>query len=257
MSIQRFCNSRRHGGMSSRSATLRALLVASLFWVPVQASSAQSARADSVLSRVDSIERARQASENCDWANRALRTLTPAGRVGSGAGNGAALSASEVHVALGVLVTCGAEGGRTAAMMARTLRASTDTAILKTFVGMLANFRDAAVLDAALEIARDRTASIPARVYAFRTLFVLRSGKTWAGYRSMLREDATADSTLAGLIAPCGEEFQIADAAPFWYEGAPLPADFRQRVTALTEQVVRDRTEPVRVRSASTCAMND
>lgn len=213
---------------------------------------AQSPRADSAVARADSLQRLRQAQANCDWAVELLGTLDPLGQVHPH-GQGQTPSADAVHFADGWLLLCGARGGVTAASIIRTLRASPDTILLERFVGGFAAFRDSAVFNAALEVAGDRAASTPARIHAFRALFVLRTGEFWVGYPEMLAYDETGPG---GPIASCGRGVNMADTAPSWYNGGPLPADFQRRIGQLASRVFRDTSEPLHVRSASRCAMH-
>src|SRR5258708_7661195 len=77
--------------------------------VPVMLS-AQSPRADSAVTRADSLQRLRQAQATCDWAVELLGTLDPLGQVHP-RGQGLAPSARDVAFADSWLLVCGAQGG--------------------------------------------------------------------------------------------------------------------------------------------------
>jgi hypothetical protein len=134
--------------------------------------------------------------------------------------------------------------------MARTV---SDTAIVHAMIGPLRQFRDSSVFRAVLELARDRSATEAARVYAFYAAHVLVTGEYWLGYRDMLGE---YDTLMKAPMATCGRNLSITDAKPFWYDGAPLPVDYREQVASIAKHVWFDSSEPMNVRAAASCAQS-
>jgi len=164
-------------------------------------------------------------------------------------GNG---KAEERQIAAARLLTCGEMGGEEAATTLSATRFLTDPGALEELVGPFRYFRDAAVFGAAMDVADDRTASVPARVLALRTLWVLRSGKIWIAYEQMLPAD---EATVAIPTGRCGAGIRLSDATPYWIDGALPPADFASQILALAERIRADASQPLIVRAAATCAL--
>ena len=155
------------------------------------------------------------------------------------------------QLAVAQLLRCGATAGNTAAATIRGTRLLTDTAALVELVGPFGNFLDTAVVGAAMSVAADASASEPARIYALRTMWVLRTGKYWIGFDRML---PTSAATTARPAALCADGLQVTDATPYWTYGAQPPSGFGAVLVALARQLVADRSQPLAVRSAATCA---
>lgn len=150
------------------------------------------------------------------------------------------------------LLTCGAGGGIDAAATITQTRLLTDTSALDELVGPFRNFRDTAVVNAAMAVADDPTAAVPARVFALRTLWIIASGKYWMGYEELLPTDAATDAAPA---ARCGSGVALTDAAPYWVVGAEPAAGFEAQIRALAERLRTDASQPLPVRAAATCAL--
>lgn len=171
---------------------------------------------------------------------------------GEGAGN-AVLQSQRQHDAVAQLLTCGPRGGIAIAGMIRGLRTETDTAVLNRMVGGVGLFRDASVLRASLDVAADRGASTPARIAALLNLTQLRNGRSSLMYDQMLGD---VDDTFRGPKGRCGSGTRASDDTPHWYAaGAALPADFHQQIKTLARRMWDDASEPLHVRTASSCAM--
>jgi hypothetical protein len=155
------------------------------------------------------------------------------------------------QIAVAQLLGCGATAGKTAAATILGARLLTDTASLVELVGPFGNFLDTAVVSAAMNVAADPSASVPARIYALRTMWVLRTGKYWIGFDRMM---PTAAATIARPAALCADGLQVTDATPYWIYGAQPPSGFGAALVALARQLVADQSQPVAVRSAATCA---
>lgn len=155
------------------------------------------------------------------------------------------------QLAAAQLLACGAEGGTTAAATIRSARFLSDTAALNELVGPFAAFRDTAVVNASMSVAADRSASIEARVFALRTLWVVRTGKFWIVYDRML---PTSESTPAHPLAACDDGLEVTDAKPAWSRGVEPPPGFDAAIVTLANQLTADSTQPMAVRAAATCA---
>jgi hypothetical protein len=143
--------------------------------------------------------------------------------------------------ALGVVWNC-AEAGPTLARSLSAARASTDTAYLNALTAPSNRIRDGSVFAAAANLAQDRSASVPARVAAFRTLiFAVRPG-WYVDFASLM------DPNIVQCFLPPSPHSRILN-------GTPLPADYVAQVGSLASRIRGDSTEPRVVRSAANCAM--
>jgi len=137
-------------------------------------------------------------------------------------------------------------------------RQSTDVAVLDRLTGQAQWLRDRHIFDAALDIAGDAAASVPARVLAMRTLlYYLRlEHPTTRGvpiaYADM---HAIADSATGIPREGCASGVVVDHASPPASLGDPLPADYRARVEAVGVRVSRDTAQPPDVRSAALCLL--
>ena len=150
------------------------------------------------------------------------------------------------------LVTCGPIAGEVAARAIRVTRNETDTDVLGAEVSGYANLRDSAVLGAALEVAQDASASVPARLHALRTLWVQDTGKYWVAYDWMARRESAMMEVVVGR---CDSGVRITDAYPFWYEGAPLPNGSAQQIRDVAARLWKDTAQPEAIRSAASCVL--
>ena len=159
--------------------------------------------------------------------------------------------AEQRRIAAARLLSCGGEGGATAAATIRSTRFLTDSAVLNALVGPFGDFRDSAVVDASMSVAADPSASVEACVFALRALWVLRTGKFWIGYDRMLPTDA---STPTNPVAACDDGLEVTDAKPTWSHGVEPPAGFESAIVVLAQQLAADTEQPMAVRAAATCA---
>lgn len=136
--------------------------------------------------------------------------------------------------------------GRTMAAGVRRLRTSSDTAELVAVWAPTQWLRDRALYEAALEIAGDRAASVPARVFAFRALLLLNEPRLSIRYEDMV---STAGSR-TGARGGCSFSWRRGGMP---YTGTALPADFKDRITAVAKRVRGDSSEPEPVRVAAKC----
>jgi len=145
--------------------------------------------------------------------------------------------------ALEEIVRCGSEGGMALADAMRQHRRSVDATFLDQLTAPAATLRDANVAAAALEAVAERTASVQARVFAFRVLIDALSPGRILTYPQLT---GASDVPQACFGLPASLHFQVAD-------GAPLPSDFQTRVAAVAGDVLRDSSAPQEVRRAAAC----
>ncbi|HEU4640855.1 MAG TPA: hypothetical protein VFS44_00280 [Gemmatimonadaceae bacterium] len=147
----------------------------------------------------------------------------------------------------GFITNCGREGGAAIAAGMRALRTETDIAALSRQTIHAHILRDSSVFAVAMEIAADRGASIPARVFAFRSLLFLLKPDRQVSYRDL----TGGFDEIGAPRATCAVGSYIADQLQL--EGAPLPADYASRIHALGRRIFDDHTEPTDVRTAAGC----
>ena len=152
--------------------------------------------------------------------------------------------------ALPFIPTCGAVGADGLAAGFRALRTDTDTAALAALALRTLNFRDATLFEAELDIAGDRSASVPARVFAFRSLTSLLHPDRHITYADMVGLLTLPDPP-GYSTASCARGSKVMDYSH--PEGAPLPTDFVEQIRAVGVRVWQDRSEPTEVRSAAAC----
>lgn len=143
----------------------------------------------------------------------------------------------------GPLAACGDIGGRALADALWRTRAVTDTALLAALGREATMMRSPHVFEAALEVAADRTASVPARASSLLVLLGQEDENTIVGR-----------SWGENLIIPVGEFCQGASITDVQYlSQAPLPADHRTRVSNLLTRMAEDGTEPLLLRQLAHC----
>lgn len=129
----------------------------------------------------------------------------------------------------------------------RQARTSTDLNLIRRAMLPAVGFRDGALFVEVLEIAGDRSASVPARVVAFVALAAIRdpsSAPSYEGFIGGLDEHGI----------PRGRCSRRRGHEIGYYQGpTPLPSDYVQRITTLRDRVRLDASEPADVRSAAAC----
>jgi hypothetical protein len=173
-------------------------------------------------------------TEPAEWCVRYERTLAHGG------------PEPELRKALRRVPGCGGDAwGRSVAGAVSRLRRSANVAELDPFWRVSVWLRDARILSASLEIAGDNTASVPARVYALRSLLMLGRPDLWPEYTEMA-------APVVGTRRPGGCHFGRRT-GEFPYQGAALPPDTRSRIVAVANALQRDASEPPDVRAAARC----
>lgn len=148
--------------------------------------------------------------------------------------------------ALAVIPNCPAEAGPAIASGMLALRNENNIYILDSLTSTSRYVRDAAILDAALEIADDRSASFEARIFSLRTLLwmtqvhpayvpygALARGETYQGGGRCLVNTASHSYLLPGTT--------------------PLPPDYRDQIDALAVRLEADSSEADDIRGVAWC----
>jgi hypothetical protein len=133
---------------------------------------------------------------------------------------------------------CGAQGGAAVAAAIRSARQLSDTDALDRITGPALYLVDGQVVGAALDIVEDRAATKQARVFAFRTLILAVSPGRVLTYEQLSGRDCF------GLPRNLHHEIE---------RGAPLPADFRERIRSAAEMVGGDAEAAPEVHRAAVC----
>ena len=147
----------------------------------------------------------------------------------------------------GWLAGCPSSGPTALASALRGARAETDTAYLARLAGAAGNLEHPAVLSAALDLAADRGASIPARA----TALLILPGQVGAGpgvnglpVGTLLTQELPA----AGL---CGPGLRTPHAAA--PAAAARPADAPRRMAVIVDRIRTDPTEAELLRNLARC----
>ena len=136
------------------------------------------------------------------------------------------------------IARCGTQGGAAVAAATRAARQLSDTEALDRITSTALYLLDGQVIQAALEIVEDRAATKQARVFAFRTLILAVSPGRVLTYEQLSGQDCF------GL--PRSLHHQVES-------GAPLPADFHERIRLAAERVGGDAEAAHEVRRAAVC----
>lgn len=142
---------------------------------------------------------------------------------------------------------CGAEEyGASIAAAVRRRRTASDTAVLGRLWNPMHFLQDGSLFGAAVEIAGDRAASVPSRVFALLALIHATGVGTGATYRSV-----TGGFDEHGFVrGGCANRTVYDDVR---ITGSPLPADWRAQVVAIGERLRSDPSEPLDIRTAASC----
>ena len=133
---------------------------------------------------------------------------------------------------------------RTAIQQART---STDTTLIFRAILAVVGLRDGALFREVMEVAGDRSASVPARVAAFMALSAIRDPRTAPRYEGFIggSDERGIPRRLCSL--------RTAHRVGFVQGPTSLPPDYIEQITTLKERVWLDSAEPAGVRSAAAC----
>ena len=139
------------------------------------------------------------------------------------------IDSPERRYALGHLSRCGPQGGRALARELRQLRDESDVVAMQRMFIEIARIRDAEVLEAALELAADRGATLEARVAALR-IFVEY-------------QDPTVTTTFGYFMLPRSNSSLMVGQDGGRREGAPLPDNWMDDVRMLLARIMEDPSE--------------
>ena len=189
---------------------------------------------------------------DCRHAAQVVRAYDQAAVRNGGHASQGSGKAEQRQLAVAQLLSCGALGGIEAAATIRSTRKFADPVLLDELVGPFRNFRDTAVVSAVMSVASDAFASVPARIFALRTMWVLQTGKFWVGYEELIPR---RESPNEALITTCGRGLRVADGKPSWNVGVAPAADFESGLRTLATQLKADASQPVEVRAAASCVL--
>ena len=153
--------------------------------------------------------------------------------------------------ALNTLLGCGATGANATSAAIQASRTEQDTVVLRIFYDLVDGWRDAVVMQAALQVARDESAEAPARVFAIRHLLVLLRPSAQFAYGRLARSVSIPDDTSsARSVTSCASGYASERGE---LHATPLPVDFAAQVTQALEQIKGAPSVPTTVRNAAGC----
>ncbi len=154
--------------------------------------------------------------------------------------------------ALGVLTNCGKTGADAFVAGIAQQAIVNDTLALETFYSHVDVWRDATIMNALLDLARNTTATPAARVFAVRHLIQLVRTRTRFPYGELVRGSTvtvTPDSMTTytpGCVAWHGSEIPDQSATP-------LPADYQITIRTALATLVNDPATPDALKKAARC----
>jgi hypothetical protein len=113
------------------------------------------------------------------------------------------------------------------------------------------NWRDASLLDAALEMATDGSATPEARVFAVRHLIALVAPHYFFTYDGIVRSDTLRTAEYVEFKRGCA--YQITAEQSGNLRGSPLPADYEPRIRTTLKSLAESPSAPTPVRNAARC----
>jgi hypothetical protein len=126
-------------------------------------------------------------------------------------------------------------------------RTSADRELLGRAIMPVASWHDGRLFNRVLELAGDRSATVPARVMAFVALSAMGDSLRAPAYERFI-------GGLDELGIPRGGcAMRMGHARPFSVGERPVPRDYKERIRALAGRIARDTAEPEDVRSAAAC----
>lgn len=174
---------------------------------------------------VSGAQQAGTLASRCEVATQAVRT-SPADALAAG------------HWASATV--CGVEGGRALAGALRTMAQEADTRTLQQVEVTLSRFRDAALLDAAIAVATSATATPAVRSLSLRLLAV----QHWSDMLFVSPLSLEETSGRCRTMTVVGRQTS---------EGAPLPADYPQRISDAAGAVSVDASAPADLQLLARC----
>jgi hypothetical protein len=136
--------------------------------------------------------------------------------------------------------------GRAVAEAMNRSRTSNDTALLNAITSPMMNLRDGRVYETAMAVARDRSASVPARVFAIRALvWLLRPGVV-IEYADLTDEPGDPEPRAC-----------IRSGTPLHLRlsrGEPIPENYVEAIHRFGSDTQADPSEPRAIKRAAVCA---
>lgn len=154
--------------------------------------------------------------------------------------------------ALNALVTCGKAGAIATATALAQSRLTSDLDALTQFYFTVNQWRDADVMNAAMQLSGDPGAAVPARVFAVS--YLLRLLTTGAAYSyNILIAGVVQIGSASGVTATpaCRHGFSSDNAG---LAGTPLPSHFDTQIANVLGRLAADPSIPVQVKNAAQCA---
>ncbi len=156
--------------------------------------------------------------------------------------------------ALNTLAGCGKLGARTIATTLIATRTEHDLGVLERFHSYVIVWRDAELMGAAIELAKDPGATVESRVFAIRDLlWTVRPGHMFEYNR--LVAGIVRKATNDGIIITPSCRISSLSSDNGGLVGTPLPADYATRIEVVLNQLNADSTTPVQVRNAAECLL--
>ena len=153
--------------------------------------------------------------------------------------------------ALRDLLQCGSGGATTTARALADSRTEQDRMALGDFYAVANQWRDADVMNAAVQVARDATATVPARVFAIRHLLWLLTPGAEFNYEALVAGTIVVRSVDGERhTLPCRHGFSSDNST---VTGTLLPTDFVAQLTSVLNALFADTSVPVPVRNAAEC----
>lgn len=156
--------------------------------------------------------------------------------------------------ALDQLVLCGKLGADALVAGMPQYSTDTDTLVLESFFSTVDNWRDGAVMNAALGLAGNPGASVQARVFAVRYLVVLVDRNVTFRYGDISATPAVTtspDDSMRVYARPCRAAH--GDHVPD-YSATPLPPNYVDVIRTAMASIASAATSPAPLRNAAACA---
>jgi hypothetical protein len=156
------------------------------------------------------------------------------------------------NAVLSVLPHCGRAGARVTAAAITVSRTSHDTVALLRTYRHVDLWRDADVMQAALNVAGDAGASTQARVFALRHLLWLAQPGQEFAYGGLVAGNVAVQKDGQNVIQPACRRSMIASELPN-ASATPLPSDYLIRIHAAVSTIAASTSTPVALKNAAEC----
>jgi hypothetical protein len=156
--------------------------------------------------------------------------------------------------ALQTLAACGPIGAQALATGMNEYRTETDTGSLAVFMRAADRWRDANIMNTAIQLASDPSATVESRVFALRHITGLVNPYFLFDYAAMIagrNEVRDSNGVLVSWTLGCPRVMRS------WKPnlvGTPLPADYRTRIQSTIEAIATNTSLPAMLRNATQCA---